>query len=865
MDTMDGFIVHCDRHWIDDEVMGPISFACHDEKYSKLFETICHRIGVSNDRFRISLSSELLTPKGSCTLSIMSDSDVSCLLSHNRSLSLWTEIKVEVVERSIPAKATENVFQTVIKSRNTTIQSCIPSGCKTSGHSESPISTPLFPSVSGSNQPFGPVPSLGFTSTEKDQGTPASTTKHADAEVKVDDYDSSSSESSSDESSSERQPSTDCREVQTNGAPKSSTPSTTTRWTIPGSELYSIQPIRSKELFQDNGDFSEIYKGQIFKDKKTLKGALGFNALQKRFDYRVRRSNHTRFVAICKKRDCQWVFRAGKSRNGTYWNVKSVDSKHTCGDNGNYNVDFHRVSSHVIGQLFARKFVDPGRNLRPKDIQADMKDKHGINLTYNKAYRSKDRALHSVFGDPWESFKTLPAYFHMLEKCNPGTKTKIATDRQNRFKYGFMALGACIEGFNTVIRPVIAVDATHLKSKTKGVLLVAVCKDGNEMIYPLAFGFANSECSKSWTWFLKQLHDVILHPELVLIVSDRHTGISNGMRAIFPNSAHVLCAYHFANNLKQHCRKRGDVIYHYYRAAYAYRVEKFDRVMAELKSIHPKVYDELVEVGIQKFSRVHSPRKRYHMMTTNIAESMNSCLLAIRKLPITSIAEFIRDLLQRWFHDRRSNARETPTFLTNDADQHIKDRVLASQRCEIHPIDYDRFKVQDQWSEAIVDLEQRSCSCREWDLDELPCIHAMAVATLKGKPINSLCSDFFTTGWLKQAYAMVVNPVPNPEEWDIADDVRNRVVLPWKKKRLTGRPKKNRMPSVGEKRKQQSCGNCGQKGHNQKSCTNPSCSTGKPAKKARGCSVCKKEGHNKLTCPDRDKAPDPSLAPPQLG
>ncbi|KAK0596669.1 hypothetical protein LWI29_017891 [Acer saccharum] len=154
------------------------------------------------------------------------------------------------------------------------------------------------------------------------------------------------------------------------------------------------------------------------------------------------------------------------------------------------------------------------------------------------------------------------------------------------------------EGFNTVIRPVIAIDATHLKSKTRGGLLVVVCKDGNEMIYPLAFGFANSKCSKSWTWFLKQLHDVILHPELVLIVSDQHTGISNGMRAIFPNSAYVICAYHLANNLKQHCRKRGDVIYQYYHAAYANRVEKFNRVMAELKSIHPKVYDELLEVGI---------------------------------------------------------------------------------------------------------------------------------------------------------------------------------------------------------------------------------------------------------------------------
>ncbi|KAK2648100.1 hypothetical protein Ddye_015589 [Dipteronia dyeriana] len=98
--------------------------------------------------------------------------------------------------------------------------------------------------------------------------------------------------------------------------------------------------------------------------------------------------------------------------------------------------------------------------------------------------------------------------------------------------------------------------------------------------------------------------------------------------------------------------------------------------MTEMKSIHSKVYDELVEVGIQKCSSVHFPRKRYHMMIANIAESMNSCLLAIRKLPITSIAELVRDLLQRWFHDRRYNAKEKPTFLTKD--QHTKDRVLSS-------------------------------------------------------------------------------------------------------------------------------------------------------------------------------------------
>ncbi|KAK3205204.1 hypothetical protein Dsin_019250 [Dipteronia sinensis] len=244
------------------------------------------------------------------------------------------------------------------------------------------------------------MPSPGFTTAENVEGTPASTNKLA--EDVVDDSDSSETSDTDDQTCSNGEASTCGKEAST------------------------------YDLFEDNG-----HLGQMFKDKKTLKEDLGMHALTQRFEYNVRRSNHTRFVATCKKRDCQWVFRAGKSRNGTYWHVMSVDNKHTYGDNGNYNVDFHRVSCHVIGELFSRIFADTGRNLRPKDIICDI----GIST-----------------------------------------------------------------GFNTVIRPVITVDATHLKSKTMCVLLVAVYKDGNEMIYPLAFEFTNSENIKSWTWFLTQLN-----------------------------------------------------------------------------------------------------------------------------------------------------------------------------------------------------------------------------------------------------------------------------------------------------------------------------------------------------------------------
>ena len=89
-------------------------------------------------------------------------------------------------------------------------------------------------------------------------------------------------------------------------------------------------------------------------------------------------------------------------------------------------------------------------------------------------------------------------------------------------------------------------------------------------------------------------------------------------------------------------------------------------------------------------------------------------------------------------------------------------------------------------------------------------------------PINGLCNDFFTTGWLQHAYAMAVNPVPNPETWDLPDVVRDRIVLPWLKRKQSGRPKKSRTPSAGEKRKKQTCSNCGAIGHNKKNCPKPS-------------------------------------------
>ncbi|KAK3211327.1 hypothetical protein Dsin_016033 [Dipteronia sinensis] len=161
-----------------------------------------------------------------------------------------------------------------------------------------------------------------------------------------------------------------------------------------------------------------------------------------------------------------------------------------------------------------------------------------------------------------------------------------------------------------------------------------------------------------------------------------------------------------------------DVIWLYYSDMYAYRIEDFDCAMAELKETYRKVYDELLGAGKDVF-----------FMTTSIAESMNFCLLTVRKLPITTMVEFIRDFLQKWFYNHQTNACEMSTYLTTFADEHIKDRTKIAHQCEIYPIHFNTFKLDGKRKETTVDLDERSCSCHQWDLDELSCSHAMTVAS----------------------------------------------------------------------------------------------------------------------------------------
>ncbi|WMV07521.1 hypothetical protein MTR67_000906, partial [Solanum verrucosum] len=132
------------------------------------------------------------------------------------------------------------------------------------------------------------------------------------------------------------------------------------------------------------------------------------------------------------------------------------------------------------------------------------------------------------------------------------------------------------------------------------------------------------------------------------------------------------------------------------------------------------------------------------------------------------------------------------------------------------------FSVYEDGRRYIVCLEQKVCTCERFQLDEIPCAHAIAV--LKHKNIINMhpyCSDYYKPNALEKTYEVAMVPMPDKEDWSVPDYVLYEIVLPPRYRRLVGRPRKRRKKNVDEKItvNKNSCGHYGQEGHNRRTCT----------------------------------------------
>ncbi|KAK2637458.1 hypothetical protein Ddye_032250 [Dipteronia dyeriana] len=86
-----------------------------------------------------------------------------------------------------------------------------------------------------------------------------------------------------------------------------------------------------------------------------------------------------------------------------------------------------------------------------------------------------------------------------------------------------------------------AFEGTHLKGIFEGTMFVATALDGNEQVYPITFGYVDSENNISWEWFLDCLKGALGKINYLVFISDRHASIEAEISKVFPYATYTIC------------------------------------------------------------------------------------------------------------------------------------------------------------------------------------------------------------------------------------------------------------------------------------------------------------------------------------
>ncbi|CAH9086615.1 unnamed protein product [Cuscuta europaea] len=84
------------------------------------------------------------------------------------------------------------------------------------------------------------------------------------------------------------------------------------------------------------------------------------------------------------------------------------------------------------------------------------------------------------------------------------------------------------------------------------------------------------------------------------------------------------------------------------------------------------------------------------------------------------------------------------------------------------------YEVFDKRSRSyVVNLKERTCTCREFQLDGFLCVHS--VATIRSRPELSFydyISEFYTAHHWAQTYRGIIHPIRSPDSWMVPSHVK---------------------------------------------------------------------------------------------
>ncbi|XP_021802017.1 uncharacterized protein LOC110746108, partial [Prunus avium] len=617
-----------------------------------------------------------------------------------------------------------------------------------------------------------------------------------------------------------------------------------------------------------------IMNGQV---RQVLKEALREYSIIHGRKLFFEKNDKTRVKAICNGGlKCPFVVYASQiGKNVQTFVIKKLSLEHTCG-----RVEKLKFANPKwICDRFSSK-IKRNTYWNLKAFQGEVLESYHVRVSKTQVYRAKKLAKAQIEGNYIQQYARLWDYAEQLKKTNKGSTVKIKCDMvggEAIFQRIYVCLAACKRGFLEGCRPVIGVDACHLKGPYSGQILTAVGVDGNNGLFPIAYAVAEIENKDSWIWFLSLLiEDLGIRNGLSwAFISDNQKGLIPAIAHVLPTAEHRMCVQHLYNNFR--ATHLGLPLKHMlWAAARATTIPWWEAEMDKMKEEDLEAWKWLVQRPPNNWTKSHfHTRYKCDHLLNNLCESFNAVIIDARDNSILTCLESIRMYVMLRMANRRAACGKWKHLVGPRIFKIIDKNKMGASQCIPRLAGEKMYQVSHMYGgEFVVDLAAMSCSCRRWDLCGIPCAHAISAIFHRDENPVEYVHECYKPETYMRSYQPIVHPIPSMDQW-----VKGGLppIRPPFHKRQPGRPKRVRTKEAVEVQLPAPnlpnplppgytapaaklrrlfikirCGACGKEGHNRRGC-------GRQAEAAQNGNV----GQNEVQAADNGNAGQNDIAPAQ--